>query len=62
MAAFGAATADVPEDNVHVECFFPKVIEATGEDAPFAVVLQKTGKTMMICVSRGKGETLVLDL
>jgi ferredoxin-NADP reductase len=120
LAAFEAATGTVPEDQVHVEYFTPKVIETEGEDRPFTVTLarrdltvevppgktilaalndagvgwhssceegicgtcevavlegfpdhrdsvlskseQAANKTMMICVSRCKGQKLVLDI
>lgn len=55
MAAFEAATAEIPEDNVHVEYFSPKAIETAGADAAFTLVLNKSGKTAQVAA----GETIL---
>jgi ferredoxin-NADP reductase len=55
MAAFEVATAALPDGCVHVEYFSPKVIETTGTDGPFTLVLQKSGKTIEVAA----GETIL---
>lgn len=48
MAAFEAATASVPDGQVHVEYFTPKVVETEGEDTSFTVVLAQSGQSFEI--------------
>jgi len=48
MAAFEAATVEMPDDQVHVEYFAPKPVETTGEDGPFTVELKASGKTVEV--------------
>jgi ferredoxin-NADP reductase len=55
MAAFEAAVAELPDEVVHVEYFSPKVIEKSGADGPFTLVLQKSGKTVEV----GADETIL---
>ncbi|MCB1418028.1 MAG: oxidoreductase [Notoacmeibacter sp.] len=54
LTAFEAATAHLPEERVHVEYFTPKVIATDGADRPFAVVLNRSGKTIEV----GANETI----
>ncbi|WP_127112599.1 PDR/VanB family oxidoreductase [Shimia sediminis] len=48
MTAFETATADLPDENIHVEYFAPKVIEDVTEANGFTVVLNKSGKTVEV--------------
>lgn len=61
MQSFEAATADWPEDNVHVEYFTPKVQEETdaGADGPFEVECRRSGKVVQVAEGQPVSAALI---
>lgn len=60
MQAFEAATADWPDERVHVEYFAPKPQEAAGAAAegPFTVELRKSGKSIEVAPGTSVAEAI----